>query len=229
VTAFVDRRDAGRQLGTRLTGMFGDQDGVVLGLPRGGVPVAFEVAGVLKSPLDVLVVRKVGLPEQPELAMGAVGEDGVFVEETLTVRRFGVSREQLAHVVAEERTELNRRIRRYRKARTVINLEGRSVIIVDDGLATGASAEAACQVVRARGATRVTVAVPVTSATGAKRIETVADEFVTLVSAVGPFAVGAWYEHFVQTSDQEVVDDLVRARKREYENSSSETNQTGDS
>jgi putative phosphoribosyl transferase len=206
-----------------------ENDVVVVGLARGGVPVAFEVAVVLKCPMDVLVVRKVGLPQQPELAMGAVGENGVFVEEMLTVKRFGVSREQLDHVIAAERLELDRRIRLYRRGRAVVNLQGRNVIIVDDGLATGASAEAACQVVRARGASRVGVAVPVASATGAQRIESVADELVTLVSAVGPFAVGAWYEQFGQTSDQEVIDDLDRARTAESANPSSEPNQIGDS
>jgi len=213
MNSFIDRRDAGRRLGMRLTEMVGENEVVVLGLPRGGVPVAFEVAVALMSPLDVLVVRKVGLPRQPELAMGAIGENGVFVEETVTLERFNVSPGQLAQVVAEERVELDRRIRLYRTVSDVVKVEGRSVIIVDDGLATGATAEAACQVVRSRSASRVTVAVPVTSAAGATRIESVADELVSLVSAVGPFAVGAWYEHFGQTSDQEVIDYLVRARK----------------
>jgi putative phosphoribosyl transferase len=229
VISFVDRRDAGRRLGTRLVGMLGAQDAIVVGLARGGVPVAFEVADVLKCPLDVLVVRKVGLPQQPELAMGAVGENGVFVEEVLTVDRFGVSREQLDRVVATERAELDRRIRLYREGRKAVNLEGQSVIIVDDGLATGATAEAACQVVRAHGASRVTVAVPVTSVAAAQRIESIADQLVTLVSAAGPFAVGAWYEHFGQTSDQEVIDDLVRASTAESANSSSESDPIGDS
>jgi predicted phosphoribosyltransferase len=215
VEPFEDRRDAGRRLGARLTEVLSESDAVVLGLPRGGVPVAFEVARVLRWALNVIVVRKVGVPIQPELAMGAIGEDGVLVVEPGTARRFSVSDEQFARAVAEEQTALEKRTRLYRESVPALTLEGRAVVIVDDGLATGATAEAACEVARARGAAKVIVAVPVTSVAAAIRMEQVADRFVSLVRADGPFAVGQWYEDFGPTSDREVIDDLVNARTSE--------------
>jgi len=144
--------------------------------------------------------------------MGAIGEDGVLVVEGDTVDWSGVSDEEFERVVAEERAELDRRVRLYRQGRPLINLKNRTVVIVDDGLATGATALAACEVVRARGAARVIVAAPVTSATAANRMNQVADQFVSPVSTCGPFAVGQWYEEFGQVSDQEVIDDLTNAR-----------------
>jgi putative phosphoribosyl transferase len=189
-----------------------EHDVVVLGLARGGVPVAFEVARILHCPLDVLVVRKIGVPWQPEVAMGAISEDGVVVVEHDTVKRSGVSAEDFERVLAEERAELERRTLLYREGHPLINLRHQSVVIVDDGLATGATALAACEVVRGRGARRVIVAAPVTSAFAARRIEKVADQFVTSVTVEGPFAVGQWYEEFGQVSDQQVIDDLTNAR-----------------
>jgi putative phosphoribosyl transferase len=210
---FIDRKDGGCRLGARLAGVLGDTRAVVVGLARGGVPVAYEVARVLHCPLDVLVVRKVGLPSYPEFAMGAIGEDGVVVVEHDTVESLGVSAAQFARAVADERAELERRIRLYRQGESPIDLEGKVVIIVDDGLATGATARAACEVARARGAERVIVAVPVTSVEAERRIDRVADRTVFLVRAGGPFAVGEWYENFEQTSDEEVIDDLAKARR----------------
>jgi putative phosphoribosyl transferase len=212
MTQFIDRKDAGCRLGTRLASALGDCRAVVIGLPRGGVPVAYEVARVLHCPLDVIVVRKVGVPSHPEFAMGAIGEDGVLVVEHDTVEALGVSEAQFARVVADERVELERRIRLYREGESPVNLEGRVVIIVDDGLATGATARAACEVARTRGAARVIVAVPVTSVDAAKRIDRVADSVVSLVRAGGSFAVGEWYENFEQTSDEEVIFDLAEAK-----------------
>ena len=204
-------------MGARLAEVLSDMNVVVIGLPRGGVPVAYEVARMLRCPLDVLVVRKVGVPLQPELAMGAIGEDGVLEVEPATAKRFSVTDAQFERVVAGERVTLEERVRLYRKSVASISLENEAVVIVDDGLATGATAHVACTVARARGATRVVVAVPVTSVAAAIRMERVADQFVSLVRADGPFAVGQWFEDFGQTSDQEVIDDLVNARITESE------------
>jgi putative phosphoribosyl transferase len=220
---FIDRKDAGCRLGTRLVGAFGDCRAVVIGLPRGGVPVAYEVARVLHCPLDVIVVRKVGVPSHPEFAMGAIGEDGILVVEHGTVEALGVSEAQFARVVADERVELERRIRLYRQGESPVNLEGRVVIIVDDGLATGATARAACEVARTRGAARVIVATPVTSVDAAKRVERVADRVVSLVRTGGPFAVGEWYENFEQTSDEEVIVDLAKAKHAQLASAASKS------
>jgi putative phosphoribosyl transferase len=213
VRPFADRKDAGRRLGGRLADVLDTEDAVILGLARGGVPVACEVARVLRCPVDVLVVRKIGVPSQPELAMGAIGEEGVLVVERNTVRACGVSDAEFARVVTSERAELERRVQTYRPGRPPMNLEQKVSIIVDDGLATGASAEAACEVVRARGATRVIVAAPVSSNAAANRMDDLADQFVTLERVGGPFAVGQWYEDFLPTSDQEVIDDLNEAQR----------------
>lgn len=191
--------------------MLGGEKVVVLGLARGGVPVAYEVARILDCPLDVLVVRKIGVPLQPEVAMGAIGEDGSLVVEYATVKMFGVSEPQFQLVVARERSELERRIGIYRRGRPSLILENEVVVIVDDGLATGATAHVACDVARARGATRVIVAAPVASNAAANRMDVIADQFVSLERVGGPFAVGQWYEDFVPTSDQQVIDDLNNA------------------
>src|SRR5689334_22147047 len=151
---FTDRADAGRQLGKALLA-YRDQEVVVLGLPRGGVPVAYQVARALDAPLDVIVVRKLGLPYQPELAMGAIGEGGVRVVNDDVVRIAGVAPADVDAVETVERAELDRRVRRLRPHRTRQPLLGRTAIIVDDGVATGATARAACRVARAQGATKV--------------------------------------------------------------------------
>ncbi len=177
--------------------------------------MAFEVARILDSPLDVIVVRKIGIPSHPEIAMGAIGEGGVLVVEHETVRACGVSFDEFEQVVIRERAELQRRIHLYRRGEPPINLRGRAAIIVDDGLATGSTARAACEVARARGAASVIVAVPVTSTEAAKRIDRVADRVLSLVRSSGPFAVGEWYEEFEQTSDREVIDDLSQSKRRQ--------------
>lgn len=208
VLPFADRTEAGRLLARRLSPMAGP-DVAVLGLPRGGVPVAFEVARGLELPLDVVVVRKLGVPHHPELAMGALGEDGGEVLDQALVAGAGVSAQQLRRVEEHERAELRERVRRLRGTREPLDLTGLTALVVDDGLATGATAHVACQVARRRGASRVVVAAPVGPP------ELLAADFadeVVLLAAPEPFtAVGMWYRDFAATGDAEVAALLSRA------------------
>jgi putative phosphoribosyl transferase len=209
---YIDRADAGRRLAERLL-EYADQDIVVLGLPRGGVPVAFEVARALGAPLDVIVVRKLGVPFQPELGMGAIGEDGARIVNDSVVRAARVTREELEAVEATERIELERRARRFREVRPRVDLAGRTALIVDDGIATGSTARAACQVARAHGASRVILAVPVAPPDAPSRFVDKADEFVAVATPEPFYAVGQFYENFSQTSDEEVIELLARAAR----------------
>ncbi|MEU6425022.1 phosphoribosyltransferase [Microbispora sp. NPDC046973] len=205
---FVDRRDAGLRLGERLRGLPGMEDAVVLGLPRGGVPVAFQVARALGAPLDVIVVRKLGVPYQPELGFGAIGEGGVRVVNPDVVRLANITRDEMAEVERRERAELERRARRFRAGREPVDLAGRTVIVVDDGIATGGTARAACQVARAHGASRVVLAVPVGAPETIASLRRDADEVVCLDTPGHFYAIGAWYDDFTQTSDEDVVECL---------------------
>jgi putative phosphoribosyl transferase len=188
-------------------------DVVVLGLPRGGVPVAYEVARELGAPLDVIVVRKLGLPFQPELAMGAIGEGGARVVDRELVHRALVSDRELAAVEARERAELDRRVRRFRGDRSPVPVRGRTAIVVDDGIATGSTARAACRVARAQGAARVVLAVPVAppETLDELRASGDVDEVVCVETHDDFVAIGRFYADFTQTSDAEVVDLLARA------------------
>lgn len=201
---FRDRRDAGQQLAARLGHLRGEHP-VVVGLPRGGVPVAFEVALALDAPLDVIVVRKLGVPFQPELGMGAIGEDGVRVLNDDVVRLAGVRPDEIAAVEAREQAEVQRRAGLYRGGRPMIPLAGRTVIIVDDGIATGSTARAALEVARAHGARRVVLAVPVAPPESLAGMRTVADEVVAVETPIPFSAVGQWYAQFTQTPDDEVI------------------------
>ena len=211
---FLDRADAGRRLASLLASQPAIVRGagsVVLGLPRGGIPVAYEIARALDAPLDVILVRKVGLPAQPELAMGAIGEDGVRVVNDEVVRAERVTERQFAGVEELERAELGRRAERYRADHPRVPLAGKTAIVVDDGIATGSTARAACQVARAHGAARVVLAVPLAPQASIDALASVADD-VVCAEVPEPFlAIGQWYVDFAQTADAEVVDLLKRA------------------
>ncbi|WP_411133294.1 phosphoribosyltransferase family protein [Streptomyces sp. C10] len=207
---FTDRADAGHRLAEALRHLEGEEP-VVLGLPRGGVPVAFQVARALHAPLDVIVVRKLGVPYQRELGFGAIGEGGVRVISDDIVRRGRLEQADLASVEHAEAAELARQAERFRAGRPRLALEGRTAIVVDDGIATGATAAAACQVVRAHGAARVVLAVPVAPPDAAERLRGATDEFVCLSTPFAFSAVGEWYQDFSQTPDDEVVSLLAQA------------------
>ncbi len=210
---FRDRIDAGKQLAGHVTHLRGD-DVVVVGLPRGGVPVAEQVALALDAPLDVILVRKLGDPRQPEVGMGAIGEDGVRVLNDEVVRMARVTPDEMAALETRERAELERRARRYRADRTRIPLRGRVVIVVDDGIATGSTATAACQVARIAGAARVVLAVPVAPHHWTDRLAGVADELISVSNPQLFSAVGQFYSDFTQTDDDEVIDCLDRSAAR---------------
>ncbi len=202
--AFENRREAGRALAYRLRPYAGRDDVVVLALPRGGVPVAFPVAEALDAPLDLFLVRKLGTPGHRELAMGAIASGGVRVLNDEVVKWYGVSPEAIDAVSREEERELGRRELAYREGRDGVPLEGRIVILIDDGLATGSSMRAAVKAVRQRAPARVIVAVPVGARETCEALATLADE-VVCVRMPEPFsAVGQWYLDFDQTSDEEV-------------------------
>jgi putative phosphoribosyl transferase len=213
VSLFQDRVDAGRPLADLLyaAGLGGDEV-VVLGLPRGGVPVASEVARLLGTPLDVIIVRKLGVPSEPELAMGALGEDGVRVENEGVMESAALSGSDIGAIVRREEAELVRRARRYRKGRPRLDLQGRRAIIVDDGIATGSTARAACRVARAHGAARVVLAVPVAPKATVLALQDECDDIFSVASPESFYAVGEWYDDFSPTSDAEVVELLRNAQ-----------------
>lgn len=212
MAVFTDRVEAGRCLAEELEYLRG-LDTVVLGLPRGGVPVAFEVADVLAAPLDVIVVRKLGVPTQPELAMGAIGEGGVRVFNPRVLAYSGVSDEELRAVERRERAELATRVERFRSGRPRRSLTGRIAVIVDDGIATGSTARVACVVARSLGAARVILAVPVAPADTVNEI-TEADEVVCVSTPRIFEAVGLHYKDFSATTDGEVTELLDAAARR---------------
>ena len=205
---FADRPEAGRRLAAAVSDL-ASGDSMVLGLPRGGVPVAYEVAKALNLKLDILVVRKLGVPWQPELAMGAIGEGDVVVIDQHALDVAGVDDRALADVRRREGTELSRRSLRYRGGRRPPDLVDRTAIIVDDGLATGSTAHAACLVARALGARKVIVAVPVASPAAVERLSPVCDGVVALISPEDLSAIGQYYADFSPTSDAEVLELLT--------------------
>lgn len=203
---FLNRPDAGRRLAARLMTYAHRSDVVVLGLPRGGVPVAAEVASALAAPLDVCVVRKIGVPSQPELAMGAIAEGGIQVLHHDLIRQLDLLPGEVEAVSARELAEVDRRVAMFRDGRPRQRLQGRTVILVDDGLATGATMEAAIGSVRSQAPAHVLVAVPVGASDTCRRLKTFADEVVCLETPEPFLAVGQWYQDFAQTTDDEVRD-----------------------
>jgi putative phosphoribosyl transferase len=209
---FRDRREAGDRLAERLRAYANRTDAIVLALPRGGVPVAYEVAEQLRVPLDVFVVRKLGVPGQEELAMGALASGGVRVLDDELIRMAGVSVTDIERVTAMATEELSRQEGRYRGARRFPDIRDKTVILVDDGLATGSTMRAAVQALRAQRPTAIVVAVPVGAPETCEALRAVADD-VVCVETPEPFrAVGLWYEDFAQTTDDEVHALLDRAR-----------------
>ena len=210
VTRFRDRTQAGRILAQDLAEHGGRDDVVVLALPRGGVPVGYELARELGAPLDVFVVRKVGVPGHEELAMGAVATGGVLVLDEGLIQRLGLGAAEVERAVAAELRELKRREVAYRKGRAPPELEGKTVILVDDGLATGSSMRAAAHAVRLRNPARVVVAVPVAAAETCAELRGDGDDVVCPLTPEPFYAVGLWYDDFSQTTDDEVRELLDR-------------------
>jgi predicted phosphoribosyltransferase len=209
---FEDRRHAGRELSKALA-PYGDRDDViVLAIPRGGVPVAYEVATALHAPLDVLVVRKLGVPGQEELAMGAIASGGLVVLDGGLVRAAGIPESEIARVIDEEQKELERRESVFRDGRAPVAVDGRTVILIDDGLATGSSMQAAVLSLRRRRPARLVVAVPVASQEACAQLRALVDEAVCLETPRSFFAVGLCYRDFAQTTDEEVRALLDSAR-----------------
>jgi predicted phosphoribosyltransferase len=209
---FLNRMDAGRQLAEQLLAYQGRPDVVVLGLPRGGIPVAYEVAQVLRVPLDVFVVRKLGMPGHEEFAIGAIASGGVRVIDRDVIAAYGVTDMQLADVTSRELRELRRREQRYRGTRPLTPIQGKAVILVDDGLATGATMRAAVQALRNENPARIIVAVPVAAMDTCELLRSMADKVFCLVTPEPFYAVGLWYRDFSQTTDNEVHDLLQQGR-----------------
>jgi len=205
---FTDRHAAGRELAAHLAALAAE-DPVVLGLARGGVPVAYEVARALDAPLDVVVVRKIGAPGNPEYGIGAVAEGDVRVLNERAVRRLLVSHDELETAIARARAEIDARVERYRAGRPPLDVDGRTVVVVDDGLATGGTARAALRAVRARHPRRLVLAVPVGAPETVASLRAEADEVVCVLEPELLWAVGAWYEQFGPTQDAEIVELLA--------------------
>jgi putative phosphoribosyl transferase len=202
--ALADRRTAGRELAERLSQYAGRDDVVVLGLPRGGVPVAYEVARALGAPLDVFVVRKLGVPGHEELAMGAIASGGARVLNDEVIAATGIDQNEIEAVAERERSELERRERAYRADRAPVDIEGRTAVVVDDGLATGATMRAAVKALRERRAASIVVAVPTASPATCDEVGQTVDEIVCARTPEPFMAVGVWYRNFTPISDEEV-------------------------
>lgn len=211
---FSDRRAAGRLLAEKLRTYNGRAGLLVFALPRGGVPVGYEVAKALGAELDVLIVRKLGVPNQPELAMGAISSgDALYLNEQI-IKLAGITPNDVDHVLEQERSELARRERLYRGTKPMVEVDGRNVIVVDDGIATGASMRAALLALRGKNPKRLIIAVPVAPADAKERFQDVADEFVSVMNPIDFQAVGQFYEDFSATEDEEVRSLLAEAHKK---------------
>jgi putative phosphoribosyl transferase len=216
---FEDRRDAGRRLAGKLARFQGERP-VVFALPRGGVPVGYEISRSLRAPLDVFVSRKLGAPDQPEFGIGAVAAGGVRVLNEDVVRRLGIPADYIERITARETAEVSRRLRYFRGDRPEPEVAGRTAILVDDGLATGVTARAAVEALRSRAPRRMVLAAPVCAAQTAGLLRPAVDELVCLQSPSDLGAIGFWYRNFEQTTDEEVVELLERARSEQAANGS---------
>jgi len=213
VALFRDRADAGQRLTRHLMNFSGDPNAIVLALPRGGVPVAYEIAVALRLPLDVYIVRKLGMPGQPELALGAVAADGSYVVDESLMRLAGVTREEFETTLRHEISELKRRQVEYRDDRPEPVLSGKTIIVVDDGLATGASMYSAISALRQRNPARIVVAVPVAPVRTMHFLENYADSVISAFAPEDFGSVGLYYDDFTQVSDAEVRTCLERAER----------------
>lgn len=208
---FADRREAGRQLAEQVGAKVDPDQSIILGLPRGGVPVAYEIAKTVGAPLDVLLVRKLGVPWQPELAFGAVSTGGVIVYNDQVVRLAGLSNQEIDEVVARERSELERREQAYRGVRPPLDVEGKTAVVVDDGIATGATVRAGLQALERLGAARRIVACPVAPPETVELLRREADDVICLQTPVDLRAIGLWYQDFSPVEDEEVQRLLAEA------------------
>lgn len=209
---FLDRVDAGQKLAPSLETYRGNRDAIVLGLPRGGVVLAYEVAQNLSLPLDIVCPRKVGAPFNPELAIGATTETGDSYFDESIIRAYGISAEYIRKQTEAEKNESARRTKAYRPGRRPLSLEGKIAIIVDDGLATGATMKAAIKSVKSLHAKKIVIAVPVAPKSTVAEIEELADEVICLSTPIGFMAVGQFYEDFSATTDEEVIDLMSKAK-----------------
>lgn len=212
---FYNRSEAGKQLAAQLAIYRGRTDVLVLALPRGGVPVAFEVAQALHAPLDVVIVRKLGVPRYEELAMGAIATGGIQILNQNVIATLGISEKEINNVVASEQQELELRERLYRGNRSAYDIHGRIVILVDDGIATGATMHAAVAAIKQQQPARVIIAVPVAAAATCKTFATQGDEVICVLKPEEFYAISLWYEHFSQTSEKEVRDLLTYANRKQ--------------
>jgi len=212
--AFENRVDAGRRLAQSLKGYAGRKDVIVLGIPRGGVPVAFEIARALQAPLDIFLSRKLGVPGQEELAFGALATGGVRILDQDLVQELNISEPEIERITGTVRKELERRERVYRGTRPPLQVEGKTVILVDDGIATGSSMRAAVHALRQMKPSRIVVAVPVAPIQTCNRLKLEVDELVCLSSPDFFWAIGQFYEDFSQISDEEVTELLHRAAQQ---------------
>jgi predicted phosphoribosyltransferase len=215
MVGFKNRSDAGKKLAAKLLVYADRPDVIVLGLPRGGIPVAFEVSQELGVPLDVFVVRKVGVPGQEELAMGAIASGNVTVMNESIVRSLGISRDVFSAIAKREGEELRRREKLYRRGSAPLDLKGRTVILIDDGLATGATMKAAVEAIQLHAPKRTVVAVPAADPETCEEMRDEADDVVCAITPDPFFSVGTWYEDFAQTTDEDVQRLLEIAHQNE--------------
>jgi predicted phosphoribosyltransferase len=213
---FIDRKDAGEKLAELLMDYSNRKDVIILALPRGGVPVAYEVSQLIHAPLDVFLVRKLGVPGREELAFGAIASGGLIIFNDNVIRIFNISDDMIKIVLKLETEELNRREKFYRNNRPFPNITGKKIILVDDGMATGATMKVAVQALKGKGKMKVIVSVPVAPEDTCHNIARIADEVVCAISSRDFSGVGSYYEDFSQVSDEEVIDILQRNENNQY-------------